>query len=48
MAMIGDGNWKSFNIVEDIQNIVGRMERKVANSICEEEKYNRIFRLTFA
>merc|ERR1719158_550943 len=29
MAMIGDGHWKSFNIVEDIQNIVSRMERKV-------------------
>ena len=29
MALIGDGHWKSFNIVEDIQNIVSRMERKV-------------------
>ena len=26
MAMIGDGHWKSFNIVEDIQNIVSRLE----------------------
>ena len=29
MALIGDGHWKSFNIVEDIQNIVSRMDRKV-------------------
>jgi len=29
MALIGDGHWKSFNVVEDIKNIVDRMERKV-------------------
>merc|ERR1719369_374575 len=29
MALIGDGHWKSFNIVEDIHNIVSRMETKV-------------------
>merc|ERR1719483_1123798 len=29
MALIGDGHWKSFNIVEDIHNIVTRMEKKV-------------------
>jgi hypothetical protein len=29
MALIGDGHWKSFNIVEEIKNIVDRMERKV-------------------
>merc|ERR1719445_1222004 len=29
MALIGDGHWKSFNIVDDIHNIVTRMEKKV-------------------
>jgi len=29
MALIGDGHWKSFNIVDDIHNIVSRMEKKV-------------------
>ena len=29
MALIGDGHWKSFNMVEDIHKITGRMEHKV-------------------
>ena len=29
MAMIGDGHWKSFNIVEDIANIVGRSVNQI-------------------
>jgi len=29
MALIGDGHWKSFHMVEDIHNIVSRMEHKV-------------------
>merc|ERR1719232_350049 len=29
MALIGDGHWKSFHMVEDIHNIVSRMEAKV-------------------
>ena len=30
MALIGDGHWKSFHMVEDIKNIVTRMEHKVS------------------
>ena len=29
MALIGDGHWKSFHMVEDIKDIVTRMEQKV-------------------
>ena len=29
MALIGDGHWKSFNMVEDIHKITSRMEHKV-------------------
>ena len=29
MALIGDGHWKSFHMVEDIKNMVNRMESKV-------------------
>ena len=37
MALIGDGHWKSFNIVEDIHNIVARMEQKVNLKVMGKE-----------